>query len=469
MSEKTAYAFNHEAQKKIVQIALMLLGYFSILIVLGANTYASDSDGLTSIFRTDAFRGSMEVIKKADWIGVALQWCISIFSLIALVSIAWQKIATLLYLAARPTFDRVHEIKSDSMNQKFFGVPDMFSKMVNSKNGTGVDALVFFLLGLLPDLEEYCEYSENARKYNNLEETDGVTQFMLKTALPTILMIFFFSMGYNGTLMQAYGNVADALGYVAERFVSIQLDDQLAKLTNKQKNYTFGYNTSSKLGASKQATAKKMYSTAVSAYIKQAPSGSKSLTESELATLGQNIEKIVNKIYEQSNPSSTTYLAVDANNANKMSFTTNKPADNLIVSTLDTSEAFCKVLAEKINVNYGDKQYYWNGRDMQQLSAISCSASVGKQSSFNSDEIIVDFGLLLNRNASIEGNTNLIYPDSLKATTGEFTLTEGSGVMILRFGKTKNIDTSSIFDLPETESNASGNTNTNSAVKKDNN
>ena len=469
MSEKTAYAFNSNAHKKVVQIALVLLGYFLILGLLGVNTYATDNDGLTSLFKTDAFKGSMEVIKKANWVGVSLQWCISIFSLVALVSIAWQKIATLLYLAARPTFDRVHELKSDSMNQKFFGVPDMFSKMVNSKNGTGIDALVFFLLGLLPDLKEYCEYSENARKYNNLEETDGVTQFMLKTALPTILMIFFFSMGYNGTLMQAYGNVADALGYVAERFVSIQLDDQLAKLTNKQKNYTFGYNTSSKLGASKQATAKKMYSTAISAYVKQAPSGSKSLSETELATLGQNIEKIVNKIYEQTNPKTTTYLVVDENNANKMSFTTNKPADNLIVSTIDSNDSLCQILAEKINVNYGDKQYYWNGRDMQQLSAISCTASVGKQASFNSDEIIVDFGLLLGRNASIEGNSSLVYSDSLKATTGSFELTEGSSVMILRFGKTKNIDTSSIFDLPETESNASGDTNTNSAVKKDNN
>lgn len=469
MSEKTAYAFNSNAHKKVVQIALVLLGYFLILGLLGVNTYATDNDGLTSLFKTDAFKGSMEVIKKANWVGVALQWCISIFSLVALVSIAWQKIATLLYLAARPTFDRVHELKSDSMNQKFFGVPDMFGKMINSKNGTGIDALVFFLLGLLPDLKEYCEYSENARKYNNLEETDGVTQFMLKTALPTILMIFFFSMGYNGTLMQAYGNVADALGYVAERFVSIQLDDQLAKLTNKQKNYTFGYNTSSKLGASKQATAKKMYSTAISAYVKQAPSGSKSLSETELATLGQNIEKIVNKIYEQTNPKTTTYLVVDENNANKMSFTTNKPADNLIVSTIDSNDSLCQILAEKINVNYGDKQYYWNGRDMQQLSAISCTASVGKQASFNSDEIIVDFGLLLGRNASIEGNSSLVYSDSLKATTGSFELTEGSSVMILRFGKTKNIDTSSIFDLPETESNASGDTNTNSAVKKDNN
>lgn len=228
--------------------------------LLGTQTMFLEGQ-LTDLFYTEAFAGSWEVFSKFNWLGYFMQFFISAICLLALFLIAYQRLMTLFYLAARPLFDRVHEIKQQGRGQKFLGLPALASNtLMTANHGTGLDAIVSFLLSLLPDVKAYSDYNEERRSYN-LQDDDTCTTYILKTAIPTIMLIFFFSMGFNGTLFKAYGTVVDAMGTAADNVVTADLSSQVQKWMNNGSAYQFTFDAEgTEHGDLKQRVAKDMYS-----------------------------------------------------------------------------------------------------------------------------------------------------------------------------------------------------------------
>lgn len=189
-----------------------LIGSVGPVIMSAADT---GNEALTGIFNTVAFSGSWEVFTKFNWLGALLQFVITAFCLIGLVLVMIQRLVTMLYLSSKPTFDRIHEIKNAGRGGKALGLPGLVKDTIGTANhGTGLDAILSFLLSLLPDVKAYSDYAEDHRQYN-LKDDDTITVYMLKVALPTIMIVFFFSIGFNGTLGRAYGQVASAMARIS--------------------------------------------------------------------------------------------------------------------------------------------------------------------------------------------------------------------------------------------------------------
>ena len=91
--------------------------------------------------------------------------------------------------------------------------------------------IIGFVLSLLPDIKAYSDYNPDKPAYN-LEESDTITTYLLKISLPTIMTILFFSLGFSGTLWQAYGNVVDAMAVAAEKVVQVDLAGYVNKALN---------------------------------------------------------------------------------------------------------------------------------------------------------------------------------------------------------------------------------------------
>lgn len=215
---------------------------------------------LTDLAYTEAFSGSWEVFNKFQWLGAFMQFCISAFCLLGLAAIFFQRIVTMMYLSAKTMFDKVHEIKKASYNTKFLGLGSLFKdSIIETKNGTGLDGIVSFLLSLMPDVHEYSDYHDGARQYN-LKDDDTVSAYMLKVAIPTILSVFFFAIGFNGTLFKAYCNVADAMATAADYYVTADLSSTVMRWASSGSGYQFAYDKDgTEIGKFKQRLAKDMY------------------------------------------------------------------------------------------------------------------------------------------------------------------------------------------------------------------
>ena len=243
--------------------ALSPLTAFASEVTADATTVSDANKPLTDLFATTAFSGSWEVFSKFNWLGGAMQFIISAFCLLGLFLICYQRLITMLYLSSRSTFDKVDEIKKAGHGQKFFGMGTIGRDIFNAQHGTGLDALVSFGLSLLPNIKAYSDYNEERRAYN-LNEDDSVTTYMLKVAIPTIMLIFFFAIGFNGTMFKAYGVVVDGMATAANTMVDAGLSTTVDKWMNSGAAYQFGYDSSTEMGKFKQALAKKMYSKVLS-------------------------------------------------------------------------------------------------------------------------------------------------------------------------------------------------------------
>ena len=232
-----------ERQKRDTAIILELL-LIAMCAYLVLNTiHLVLADNLLDLFDSYAFRGSLKTIDKFNWVGKLMSYIISVFSMIGLFLVCYQRLISLLYLAGRNTFDTVHEIKSSlsgGSGRDAFGIRSMFTNAMQGggQYGTGLDAIVGFLLSLLPDVKKYSDYNPERMAFN-VQEDDSCTTYMLKTAIPTIMMIFFFAMGYNGTLWQGYGVIVDAMGTAADQLVSTDLNSIVSTAMNTGKAYKF--------------------------------------------------------------------------------------------------------------------------------------------------------------------------------------------------------------------------------------
>lgn len=216
---------------------------------------------LTDLFYTQAFSGAWKVFSKFNWLGGLMQFIISAFCLIGIVLTMYQLLITMLYLSSRTTWDRIHELKQAGQGGKALGLPNLFKDNIATANhGTGLDAILSFLLSLLPDVKSYSDYGDNRRSYN-LQDDDTITTYLLKKALPTIMIVFFFSIGFNGTLFKAYGMVVDAMAVAADDVVKTDLTKTVRKWMNNGSAYKFSYDAdNTNFGKFKQNLAEEMYS-----------------------------------------------------------------------------------------------------------------------------------------------------------------------------------------------------------------
>ena len=175
-----------------------------ILFAVFSPVIAANDMTLTDAFQTKSFRGSAEALSQANFIGQILHYVISWFSFLGLCLTLYQKFITLLYLSARNLFDTIYEVKMEKMKGSFLGYKELFTGLFkdgdNSKaGGGGLDVFITFFYSLLPNVKAYCDlapgkagsFGKDDEERNNV----NVTSYMLKTALPTIILIFFLTIG----------------------------------------------------------------------------------------------------------------------------------------------------------------------------------------------------------------------------------------------------------------------------------
>lgn len=185
--------------------------------------------------------------------------------------------------------EEIDEIKSSlsgGSGRDAFGIRSMFTNAMQGggQYGTGLDAIVGFLLSLLPDVKKYSDYNPERMAYN-VQEEDSCTTYMLKTAIPTIMLIFFFAMGYNGTLWQGFGVIVDAMGTAAEQLVATDLNSIVSTAMNTGKAYKFSWDASgSDYGNFMQDMVKAVY--------KQALKNGKDYTSDTQQSVGSYVDSI---------------------------------------------------------------------------------------------------------------------------------------------------------------------------------
>lgn len=269
----------------ILELLLIALCTYFVL----CSFHLAKADNLLDLFDSYAFRGSLKTIDKFNWVGKLMSYIISVFSMLGLFLICYQRLISLLYLAGRNTFDTVHEIKSSlsgGSGRDAFGIRSMFTNAMQGggQYGTGLDAIVGFLLSLLPDVKKYSDYNPERMAYN-VQEEDSCTTYMLKTAIPTIMLIFFFAMGYNGTLWQGFGVIVDAMGTAAEQLVATDLNSIVSTAMNTGKAYKFSWDASgSDYGNFMQDMVKAVY--------KQALKNGKDYTSDTQQSVGSCVDSI---------------------------------------------------------------------------------------------------------------------------------------------------------------------------------
>lgn len=223
------------------------------------------ADSLTSLFQTQAFSGSLSTISKLNWVGWLLSGIISVFCLIGLFLTVFRIMATLMVLSGKNIFLKIHEIKS-SGSGGVIGVKDTFMTALKGggTSGSGVDAIIYFLLGLAPDVLMYSDIAEGMEAPGITQDTTTV-EYILKTSIPTILMIFFLSIGFSGTLWQMFGTCVDAMVVAADRVATTNLESSVKRLLDADSYYQFGFgDDGSKWGNLKENMAKSIYNKVLS-------------------------------------------------------------------------------------------------------------------------------------------------------------------------------------------------------------
>lgn len=250
---------NAKTRRSVTWLAAVYTLALIAAVVLPELSLADTNHKLTELFETTAFAGSWEVFSKFEWLGKALNFLISTFCLFGLVLVVVRFTLTILYKSNENIFDRVYELKQTGKGQSLGGIPSMFKEVMNGNYGTGADVLLGFGLSLCPNIKQYSDYNPEKMAFN-LKEEDTVTTYVLKMSLPTIMTIFFFSLGFNGTLWKAYGNVVDAMAVAAENVCDVKLAQVVDNAMNTSLYYSFNLDDGTSFGSVLQTAAKKTYS-----------------------------------------------------------------------------------------------------------------------------------------------------------------------------------------------------------------
>lgn len=241
---------------------------FAALFVIGTfatGMFSARADNFTDIFYTNSFRGAFQWFTYLDWVGTLVQIVISAFSLFGVALMTIRIMTSLLFLSAKGMWEEVHDLKAQggSEEKDLFGILGMGKSWVQGKAGTGLDAIVGAALLLLPDVKRYSDFGEKAGGDFSTDMT--VTQYILKIAVPTVMTVFFFAMGFNGTLFHALAVTVDFLGDFADRAISVNYVGLVDDLINRNTGYTFTFDLDgTQKGKYQQALAKDIFGRVIS-------------------------------------------------------------------------------------------------------------------------------------------------------------------------------------------------------------
>lgn len=267
-------------------LAFLLIG-FAATLYLSTQVVVVNADNFTDVFYTNSFRGSFEWFKKLDWVGMVVQAVISVFSLVGVALIVIRVMTSMLFLSAKGLWEEVHDLKQSGGESDMydFGLINMAKTWAKGKAGTGLDAILGAVLVLLPDVKRYSDFGEKSGQ--KFDEDTSMSQYILKIALPTILAVFFLSMGFNGTLVKGLAVTVDAMGTVADKAVSVNyagfVDDLIASGSGYK--FTFAMDGTNE-GKLKESIAKDLYGRVVSS--------ARGANPAQLSAIGQAIESQIN-------------------------------------------------------------------------------------------------------------------------------------------------------------------------------
>lgn len=289
-----------ELFRMYVMAAFVVLA-FTMLTILGSITVVH-ADNFTDIFYTNSFRGSFEWFSKLDFIGMLVQAVISIFSLVGVSLIVIRVMTSLLYLSAKVLWEEVHDIKQSNGESELydFGFLAMAKGWAKGKNGfTGLDAIFGAILTLLPDVKRYSDFGEKSGQ--KFEEDISISQYMLKILLPVVMAVFFFAMGFNGTLVKGLAVTVDAMGTLADKAVSVNYAGFVEDLVNSRGGYRFTFDMDgTDKGALKQDIAVALYGRVVSEV--------RGSSEAQLSKIGMNVQAVVEEQFDTAFSGSTQIL-----------------------------------------------------------------------------------------------------------------------------------------------------------------
>lgn len=240
----------------------------SVLACIGLSAFMLSRVGhasdFTDIFYTNSFRGTFEWANKMDFIGMICQWVISVFSVLGVVLIAIRIVTSLLVRSAPGLCQEIHDIKQAGSGDLYdLGLLGMAKSVAQGKHGTGADAIISAAMCLSPDFIRYSDFAENSGMQFDSDIT--TSQYMLKIAIPTVMAVFFFAMGFNGTLWRALAVTVDGMGAIADKAVSVNYAALVDDLVNSNAGYKFSFGSlGTNLGDYQQDIAKDVYGRAVS-------------------------------------------------------------------------------------------------------------------------------------------------------------------------------------------------------------
>ena len=247
----------------LAMVALLAFGVIFAGVFTSA-TLVGRADNFTDLFYTNSFRGAFTWIQKLDWVGMIVQIVISTFSLFGVALLTIRIMTSMLFLSAKGMWEEVHDLKSGGgeADKDFIGLLGMAKSWSKGKAGTGLDAIIGAVLMILPDVKKYSDFGEKAG--GDFSDDMTISQYMLKIALPTVMTVFFFAMGFNGTLFQALAVTVDAMGTVADRAVSVNYAGFVNDLINSGTGYQFVFkNAGTETGKLQQQVANDVYGRAV--------------------------------------------------------------------------------------------------------------------------------------------------------------------------------------------------------------
>ena len=235
-SYRALYPGVREERERDFITAIMLM---MVYIVVSRSIVVASADNFIDVFYTSGFRGSFEWFQHFDWVGMAVQAVISVFSLVGTALIIIRIMTSLLYLSARGLWEEVHDLKQSGGESEFydFGMINMAKTWAKGKAGTGLDAIFGAVLVLLPDVRRYSDFGEKSG--NKFDEDTSTTQYFLKILLPTVMSLFFLAMAFNGTLMKFFAITVDGMGAFADQAVSTNIAGFVEDLVNQNSGYTF--------------------------------------------------------------------------------------------------------------------------------------------------------------------------------------------------------------------------------------
>lgn len=285
-------------------LATLCYGMLGYVMPVLASDGGWSSDDISDIMRSQGFVGSAEIVNKMSWVGWIVSTIISVCCLIGLAMLAIRIIVSLLYLSNRNLFDQVSEIKKGGQGGS--GIKDIFAGLSMYKNlgaasgkTQGLDTILLFLMSLLPDVKAWSDFGESgefggdegALKWQGAGSHMRTSEYILKISIPAILNIFFFSIGYNGTLWKVYTTVAQYAGDKLETICDKNLEASLVKAFGDRFGYTFSFGADgTKSGKLNQDIAEDLY------YMVATKIQGSDFDSASQSILGMNVENIVSGI-----------------------------------------------------------------------------------------------------------------------------------------------------------------------------